>query len=576
MRLQTSKSKNAISFYIVESIYVDGKRSNKVVEKLGTYDEIKKKIGDRDPFEWGRERAKVLTLKKNEGKLDSINLSLSATDRIDRNSRSSFNCGYLFLQQIYYSLGINDICKDISRNFSFDYDLNDILARLIFSRMLAPSSKRSSFDFFSNFIESSSSKLHDVYRSLDVIFESSDFILEKLYKNSLNVIPRNSTVLFYDCTNFFFEIEEEDDFRRYGFSKEHRPNPIVQMGLFMDGNGIPLSFCINPFNLNEQLSLKPIERKIIEDFGVSKFVVCTDAGMSSMANRRFNCIGDRAFVTTQSVKKLKGFLKDWATDPSGWRLSGFDSVFNLDEVDPSLFMDRNFFKERWINDDGIEQKLFVTFSFKYQAYCRSLRERDVNRACKLISKGKASISRKNQKDVRRFISDVSVTDDGEICDKTFYSLDYDAISREAMYDGFYAVCTNLDASCDEIIAINRRRWEIEESFRIMKSEFKARPVYLSREGRIKAHFMVCFISLLILRILEMMLDYRFSVHDILTGLSDMYLFRKKDVYLPTYTRNEFTDALHEVFAFNTDVECIDAKSLRKIIRQTKKKNIVQF
>ncbi|MDY6019786.1 MAG: transposase, partial [Anaerococcus sp.] len=545
------------------------KRSNKVVEKLGTYDDIKKKIGDMDPYEWGRARAKKLTLDKNLEKEGSVSLSFSPQVKIELNSRSSFNCGYLFLQQVYYSLGLRDICKSISNNYSFEYDLNDIVSRLIFSRMLSPSSKRSSFEFFSSFLEPSSSKLHDVYRALDVIFENSDFIQSELYSNSLNVIDRNTSVLYFDCTNFFFEIEQDDDFRKYGFSKEHRPNPIVQMGLFMDGDGIPLAFSVNPGNQNEQLSLKPIEKRIIDDFALSRFVVCTDAGLSSIANRKFNNFSSRYFVTTQSVRKLKGFLKEWALDPNGWRVYGDDRLFNISELDPDSFMDCTFFKERWINDDGIEQKLFITFSFKYQRYKRSLREKDVNRASNLVEKSKSLISRKNQNDIRRFIKTTNVTKDGEVCDKTFYKIDQSVIDKEAMYDGFYGVCTNLESNAKEIIAINHRRWEIEESFRIMKSEFKARPVYLSKEGRIKAHFMICFLSLLILRIIEKRLKYEFTVNEILKCLSEMTMFRKKDLYIPTYTRTNLTDALHEEFGFNTDMEVITAQKLRKIIRKTK-------
>lgn len=546
MRLQTSKSKNAISFYIVESIYVKGKRSNKIVEKLGTLEQIKEKIGDMDPYEWGRQRAKELTEAKNAGKEIDVNLTLSPETRLYLNSKESFNCGYLFLQQIYYGLGLDSICKDISSNYDFDYDLNDIVSKLVFSRMLTPCSKRASFEYFSEFLEDYDFKLHDIYRSLDVINENSDFILSQLYLNNTTSINRNTKVLYYDCTNFFFEIDDEDGFRNYGYSKEHRPNPIVQMGLFLDGNGIPLSFCINPGNQNEQLSLKPLEKKIISDFGISKFVVCTDCGLSSTANRKFNNFGSRFYITSQSVKKLKGFLKKWALSPEGWKVGDGNTVFNLNDIDEDMYHDKVFFKERWINENGLKQKLFITFSFKYRDYSRHLREIQINRAKKLISKGKCSIKRKGQNDVRRFIQDTNVTKDGEVCDKTMYSLDEKVIFDESQFDGFYAVCTNLEATAEQIISINRNRWEIEQSFRIMKSEFKARPVYLSREGRIKAHFMICFLALLILRILENRLNYKFTVHDILTQLSRMKVFRKRDLYIPTYTRTELTDKLHEI------------------------------
>lgn len=587
MRLQISKSKNSISFYIVESTYVNGKRSNKVVEKLGTYDDIKRKIGDMDPYEWGRARAKKLTLDKNLEKEGSISLSFSPQVKIELDSRSSFNCGYLFLQQVYYSLGLKDICKSISNNYSFEYDLNDIVSRLIFSRMLSPSSKRSSFEFFSHFLEPSSSKLHDVYRSLDVIFENSDFIQSELYSNSLNVIDRNTSVLYFDCTNFFFEIEQDDDFRKYGFSKEHRPNPIVQMGMFLDGSGIPLSFSVFSGNINEQLSLKPLEKRIISDFSCSDFVVCTDAGLSSMSNRMFNSTSKRDFITTQSVKKLKGYLKDWALDPNGWFCS-YDlscsrkfkkRLYNLEKDVLSStdhdFKYSTFYKERWIKDDnGFEQRLIISFSLEYKEYLDSLNLKQFERADKKIKSNRVNSKKAN--DVNRFINSMHFTKEGERATKSEFSLDFEKFIEENKYNGFYGICTSLDENdgftTRSIINISSRRWKIERMFRVLKSELSARPVYLSRPDRIKAHFLTCFIALQIITILDKKLNSKYPIEKVLECLRNYnFLSIKNKGYLPSYKRDDITDLLHETFNFRTDYEINDMKRMKKIIKDRKKR-----
>ena len=309
MRLQTSKTKNAESFYIVESIYVDGKRSNKVVKKLGTLEQIIEKIGpDKDPYEWGREQAKLLTQKQLDKKEDRISVQYDPSRRIDADASQVFSVGYLFLQKIYCELGIPNLCREISKDYKFEYDLDEIFSKLIYARSLFPSSKKQTLEDAKSFLEPASFELHHIYRALEVLARENDRIQSEVYKASKKICDRNDGVLYYDCTNYYFEIEEEDEFRKYGYSKEHRPNPLVQMGLFMDGNGIPLAFSITPGNANEQTTLKPLEKKILKDFGLADFIVCTDAGLSSTDNRMFNSIMNRSFITTQSLKTLKGFL----------------------------------------------------------------------------------------------------------------------------------------------------------------------------------------------------------------------------------------------------------------------------
>ena len=570
MRLQISKSKNASSLYVTKSIYVNGVSTSKVVEKLGTYDELKEKLNGEDPIEWAKAYVAELTRKEKEEKREVL-VRYSPAKQIDKDEQKTFNGGYLFLQQIYHQLGLSKISKVISDKYKFTYNLDSVLSRLVYSRIIFSASKLATCEQSRLFMEQPEFELQHVYRSLEVLAKESDYIQSELYKNSLKICDRNKGILYYDCTNYFFETEQEDGLRQYGVSKEHRPNPIVQMGLFMDGDGFPLAFCINKGNTNEQVTLKPLEKKIISDFGLSRFVVCTDAGLASVANRKFNDIQDRAFITTQSIKKLKASLRKWALDPTGWKMSGSDVLYDLTELNEDSNLDLTFYKERWIKEKDLEQKLIVTFSTKYQKYQQSIRNRQVERAQKVIDTNPGKLKKCNSNDYKRFISKSHCTENGEVAENESYSIDTDLIAGEAAYDGFYAVCTNLDDDASAIIKVNQRRWEIEESFRIMKSEFKARPVYLKRDDRIEAHFTTCFISLMIYRILEKKLGEKYTCHDIVTGLRDMNFFEiTGEGYLPTYTRTDLTDDLHDAFGFRTDYQIVNTKQMKKIFKDTKK------
>lgn len=570
MRLQISKSKNASSLYVTKSIYVNGVSTSKVVEKLGTYDELKEKLNGEDPIEWAKAYVAELTRKEKEEKRE-VMVRYSPAKQIDKDEQKTFNGGYLFLQQIYHQLGLSKISKVISDKYKFTYNLDSVLSRLVYSRIIFPASKLATCEQSKLFMEKPEFELQHVYRSLEVLAKESDYIQSELYKNSLKICDRNKGILYYDCTNYFFETEQEDGLRQYGVSKEHRPNPIVQMGLFMDGDGFPLAFCINKGNTNEQVTLKPLEKKIISDFGLSRFVVCTDAGLASVANRKFNDIQDRAFITTQSIKKLKASLREWALDPTGWKMSGSDVLYDLTELNEDSNLDLTFYKERWIKEKDLEQKLIVTFSTKYQKYQQSIRNRQVERAQKVIDTNPGKLKKCNSNDYKRFISKSHCTENGEVAENESYSINTDLIAGEAAYDGFYAVCTNLDDDASAIIKVNQRRWEIEESFRIMKSEFKARPVYLQRDDRIEAHFTTCFISLMIYRILEKKLGEKYTCHDIVTGLRDMNFFEiTGEGYLPTYTRTDLTDDLHDAFGFRTDYQIVNTKQMKKIFKDTKK------
>lgn len=570
MKLTCSKSKNSCTYYVQKSVRIGNRTTTKPVERLGSIEEIKARCGDQDPIEWAKEYTKKLTLAEKEAK-KGILLKLSSSLLIDKNVRNSCNAGYLFLQDIYYSLGLDKICKSISEKYKFDYDLNDILSMLVYSRIIAPGSKLSSLESAQRFLEQPKCELHQVYRALEVIAKENDFFQSELYKNSQNVINRNKEVLYYDCTNYYFEIEAEDGFRKYGVSKEHRPNPIVQMGLFMDADGIPLAFSVFDGNQNEQPSMSPLEQKIIKDFDASDFIVCTDAGLSSTANRKFNSIQGRGYVTTQSIKKLKGFLQDFCLDDDGWYLPGSSKKYRLSELDEEADYDKVFYKDRWINEDHLEQHLIVTYSIKYHNYQRTIRDCQVERAKKFVE-SPSKLTKNRANDPKRFIEQGHCTLDGEAASKTITSLNQAQIDNEEKYDGLYAVCTNLEYDVAGIIKINQKRWEIEECFRIMKTEFKARPIYLSRKDRITAHFTTCFTALVIYRILEQKLKEKYTCEELIDAIRSMdMMIAPGEGYIPTYTRTDITDALHDAFGFRTDYQITSQKNMRKILNQTKKK-----
>ena len=586
MKLTVSKSKNSASFYVQKTIRKEsGAVTTVTVEKLGNLDEVRTKAGGKDPYVWAQEYVNELNRKEYEQQ-KSVIVSYSPTKLLKKGEQKAYNCGYLFLQDIYYSLGLHKICRTIRSRHLFEYDLNDILSKLIFTRILYPSSNKKA----RLFLEQPSFELHDIYRALSVLAQENDFIQAELYKNSQDFVERRKDILFYDCTNYYFELEEEDDFRRYGKSKQHQPLPLVGMGLFMDYDGIPLAFDLFPGNQSEQPTLKPLEKKVLKDYGLNQVIVCTDAGLSSKSNRKFNdkSIGGerlRSFITTQSVKQLPAYLKEFTLDPDGWHRIGDDKIYNINELDETEDYQKIFYKERWIKEDlsqrknqkkdaPLEQHLVVSFSLKYHRYQRRIRGGQIERAQELINHGTYKQRIKNQNDPYRFIGHQVMTNDGEVCSQDVPFLNTNVIQEEEMYDGFYAVCTNLeDMGIDEIIRINKKRWEIEECFRIMKTEFKSRPAYHSKEERIRAHFLTCYIALFVFRILEKKLNEKYTCEEIIDTLRTMMMSRpgEKLGYIPAYTRTDLTDALHETFGFRTDYEITTDVNMKKIIRTTKKK-----
>ena len=591
MRLGWTKTKYSISYYVQKTIYVNGKNKSLVIKRLGSEKYICETYGVTDAKAWAKEQVRLMNEAEQED-CARFNIELCAGTDLVMNEQRRFNGGYLFLQDIYYELGLDKICRAISSRHLFEYDLNNILSRLVYTRILYPSSKKSSFKDSAKFIEQPSFELHDVYRALSVIAQESDYIQSRLFKNSCALSGRKTGVIYYDCTNFYFEIEQAEDDKQYGACKENRPLPIVEMGLFMDMDGIPVAFGISPGNENEQNTLIPLEKKMIEKFDMSRFVVCTDAGLSSATNRYFNNYdkedGCRSFITTQSVKKLKAHLKEWALAPQGWRLSGdcSGSSYDIRGLDDENDKDKIFFKSRWIkeksavNDNGaaktavIEQQLIVSYSIKYRDYLRSIRNGQVERAEKMIAKGESAIGRKRQNDPKRFIKTDHATADGEAADTAASCIDRSLIADEEQYDGFYAVCTNLEDTPESIVKVNKGRWEIEECFRIMKTDFEARPVYVKRQDRILAHFITCFIALIVYRYLEKKLGEKYTITQIISTLQEMDFVKYEGKgYQPVYTRTELTDALHEAFGFCTSKQIVPVKKMRNICSQTKKPEV---
>lgn len=575
MRIKKTKSKNSEHYSIIYDTKINGKRTSKVYENIGNYNDLKIKANGEDPIIWLNNYVENLN---NKIKEESLPLILKRTPNkiIDKDIQVAFNGGYLFLQDIYYKLKLNTICNDINEKYQFKFDLNDILSKLIYSRIIYPSSKFKTLELSKNFIEQPNFEYQHILRSLEIIAKESDFIQSELYKNSLKYSKRNDKILFYDCTNYFFEIEDDDDFRKYGKSKEHRPNPIVGMGLFMDGDGIPMAFDTFPGNQNEQVTLRPLEEKIIDDFDNSKFVVCTDTGLASKTNKKFNNTNNRRYVTTQSLKKLKTFLKEWSIDLSkGWKMEGSDKTFDISKLRDNeelikKYYNKVFYKERWIKENGLEERLIITYSPKYQEYQKRIREKQINRAKNIIDKNPKKLKSNNENDPKRFIETISTTKDGQQAEENHYFINEEKIKEEAKYDGLYGVCTNLEDDVREIIKINRRRWEIEESFRIMKTEFKSRPVYLSREDRIKAHFTTCFLALVIFRYLEKKLNEDYTAEQIIETLKNFNFKNEDNIgYSPLYKRTNLTDLLHDKFGFRTDYEITSNKNFKKIISKTK-------
>lgn len=572
MNLHISKSKNSESFYIAKSyVKANGCTTSTIVRKLGTLEQLIAEHGPTrdDVLAWAKQEVKAETEKyKKEKEAKTVLIPFHADRQLDYGKQVFFRGGYLFLQSVYYQMHMDKICRKLKTKYKFKYDINAVLSDLIYARILEPSSKRSSFKTASEFLEKPSYELHDIYRALDVLGNECDLIQSEVYKNSRFLGARNDKVLYYDCSNYYFEIEQEDGIKKYGKSKEHRPNPIIQMGLFMDGDGIPLAFSLFPGNANEQTSLKPLEKKVLGEFGCQKFIYCSDAGLCSENIRVYNHTGERAYIVTQSIKKLKKEEKEWALDAKGFKRVSDNKpvdITRLPEDDRGLY-----YKDEPYTTKKLHQRLIITYSPKYALYQKTIRDRQVERAQKMLDCGNTRKNRKNPNDPARFIGTAAATKEGEAACIHHY-LDENRIEEESRYDGLYAVCTDLlDDEVSDILKVSEGRWQIEECFRIMKTDFSARPVYLQNENRIKAHFLVCFLALTIYRFLEKKLDSKYTCGELLDALKAMnFVEVKEQGFIPTYKRETITDALHNVCGFRTDYQFITKSKMKNIQKKSK-------
>lgn len=592
MKLYIYKSKSNTILYMAKTYRnSEGKSTSKIIERLGTLDEVKEKSNGEDPIVWAKKYIEEKTKEENENK--GTYYDKLVEDKDLTSEQKVFNLGHIFLQKIFQELQLNTLCKEIKKKYKFEYELSDILEDLICTRILYPASKYSSYEESKNFLRQPKYQLHDVYRALDIIQKEKEYIEQWCYGKSLDVIrERNTKLLYYDCTNYFFEIEIEDDddlntgkkgLRKYGKNKENRPLPITEMGMFIDGNGYPLAFNVNPGNTNEQTTLRPLEKQIMKDFQLSKFLVCTDAGLGSFSNRSFNTKGERTYIVTQSLKQLSSEYQADAISNVGWHLVGNNKSVDLRKIEKYDSKNKNMYykeiiiertkKDKQTNEKiTLKERMIVTFSPKYAAYQKNIRDSQILRAKEIIEKHPEQYTKLPQNNAKRFIQKENITDDGECAEKYKLYFKNELEKYESQFDGLYALCVpeNMEASIEDILQISKGRWEIEESFRIMKSEFKARPVFLQKEERIKAHFTVCFLSLLIYRILEKeKLKEKYTTQEIITTLKNMITNKIEGVgYKQLYKKTDITTDLNNNYDFNLDKEFIGLKNMKKLLKNS--------
>ena len=578
------RSKNP-TYFIQQGIRNGKKTTTRNIKTIGKHNDLLK-ITD-DPLEYAKQEVAKFNEEYKANKISiDVNIDFSkklpsSTDAVAHSK--NVNIGYFFIQSIYHDLKIKDFLDNIISQTRVDYDADLINRFLTISRILDPRSKLGIYDHLHIYYEQPHYLYESSLRFLSLLAKYFDEYISHLYEASNNIIPRDTSVCYFDCTNYYFEIETADEdyvdevtgeifymLRKYGISKQHQPAPIVQMGLFIDAQGIPLSMCINPGNQNEQLCATSTEEKMIRSFKDKKLIYCADAGLGSYDIRKFNSFGSRAFIVTQSIKKLNKDDKKWALDKSGFKRVSDNAPVDLSEIpedDNGLY-----YKDEPYTPHSLHQRLIVTYSPKYARYQKSIRTDQVERAKKMLLSGKVKKERRNPNDPARFIGKLAVTKDGETA-KIHNYLDTDKIEQESLYDGMYAVTTDLlDDEVKDILKVSEGRWEIEECFRIMKTDFEARPVFLQDEVRIKAHFLICFLSLVIYRYLEKELGYAFTCETILEKLKSMnFADIQEQGFIPLYTRDMLTDALHKVCGFDTDFKFITKSQMKTIQKKSKRR-----
>ena len=582
MYLSVTKGKDP-HYYILQSFRKkEGGTSSKKYMDLGTASYIRATYGCSDAEAWSRQKLKEINTSLKEEKA-SVMVSYNPVKKIEPEQWRTVHCGHLVLLPLYNKLGMAKFSAEVSARHRFKFDFADILCKLVMCRILFPDSKRATRECLNDFVDTPDFSLDDIYNFLEVLAKEITPLQKSLYEATKKELSRRTGVIYYDCTNYYFEIEKEDTLRRYGKSKEHRPNPIVQMGMFMDADGLPLAFCVNPGNTSEQQTLKPLEEILANEFNLSEFVVCTDAGLASIDNRLYNTTEGRNYIVTQSIPGLPKQIKDWALEKSGWKKLGdkYDRTYDISDLDLEAEKENLYYRERLFKENRskvreYEERLIVTFSPKYALYQRQLRAQHIEKALRMIER-KSEKSRQTQQDPRRFIATAHCTCDGELAPNSVMSLDLEVIEKEKAMDGLNCVATRLEDSVGEILHVNGFRYEIEHLFRVTKTEFDARPVYLRREDRIRAHFAICFIALLLLKAFQKQLneglgeEQRYSSEQIIKALAGMdYNIVRGTGYVPAYSASALRSRSCEVSGVHIDTQIVLNRKMRQLIKILKK------
>lgn len=613
MKLYYDKRLKDPTYYIQQGFRNGKKTTTKNIKRLGKHSELL--LITDNPLEYAKNEVKKMNEEYRSGRSEFIvtmdfNERIPSTDSPCSNS-TSLNIGYLYLKDIYAKLNLSDFFKSVSSERKITYDCNKICQFLTYARILDPASKYGTYDKLDTYYEKPQVEYQHMIRFLDILDRNSDKYLKHLFDNSENIVKRDTSVMYYDCTNYFFETEKPDEeiidevtgeiilgLRQFGISKENKISPIVEMGLIMDSRGIPISMCIHPGNTNEQLTAVPLEKEVIKMTGNKKFIYCADAGLGSYNIRKFNDMGGRAYIVTQSVKKLGQEIKDIVFNDSNYRLLSNDDAITLKEVrtfdkkdanNLSLYndfaykvipantaMDTGLYEEKVYKNGRtkkvkakgtLHQYIIVTFSRKMMEYQRTIRERQLERAKKLLRLKDPEKIKKGPNDIRRFLKNTS-------SDTANYVLDMDKIHEEEKYDGFYAVATNLDDSAKDILAVAQNRYKIEDCFRIMKTNFDARPVFLRKPERIRAHFLICYTALLIYRLMECKLDDNLThvtTSNLIKTLRNMNVVNMDDMYYKSiYSGSQALDALERCFELQLNRKYYRPSDLNKIVKKISK------
>lgn len=613
MKLYYDKRLKDPTYYIQQGFRNGKKTTTKNIKRLGKHSELL--LITDDPLEYAKNEVKKMNEEYRSGRSEFVvtmdfNERIPSSDSPCSNS-TSLNIGYLYLKDIYAKLNLSDFFKSVSSDRKITYDCNKICQFLTYARILDPASKYGTYDKLDTYYEKPQVEYQHMIRFLDILDRNSDKYLKHLFDNSENIVKRDTSVMYYDCTNYFFETEKPDEeivdevtgeiilgLRQFGISKENKTSPIVEMGLIMDSRGIPISMCIHPGNTNEQLTAVPLEKEVIKMTGNKKFIYCADAGLGSYNIRKFNDMGGRAYIVTQSVKKLGQEIKDIVFNDSNYRLLSNDDAITLKEMrtfnkkdanNLSLYndfaykvipantaMDTGLYEEKVYKNGRtkkvkakgtLHQYIIVTFSRKMMEYQRTIRERQLERAKKLLRLKDPEKIKKGPNDIRRFLKNTS-------SDTANYVLDMDKIHEEEKYDGFYAVATNLDDSAKDILAVAQNRYKIEDCFRIMKTNFDARPVFLRKPERIRAHFLICYTALLIYRLMECKLDDNLThvtTSNLIKTLRNMNVVNMDDMYYKSiYSGSQALDALERCFELQLNRKYYRPSDLNKIVKKFSK------